>query len=71
MHRLHNDYSLPDLWITANGYADFGGNIDWERVVYLREHIKVVLKAMQDGVNIQGYLVKSLTDGFEYMNGYQ
>lgn len=70
MHRLDNDYLLPEIWIT-NGYADYDTNIDWGRVIYHCEHLKAVLKAMQDGIDIRGYLVKSLTDGFEKMNRYE
>ncbi|XP_012229658.1 myrosinase 1 isoform X2 [Linepithema humile] len=70
LHRLNNDYLLPEIWIT-NGYADSGSIMDWGRVVYHHKYLKAVLKAMQDGIDIQGYLVKSLTDGFEEMDGYK
>jgi len=70
LHHLNNDYLLPEIWIT-NGYADSGNILDWRKVVYHHEHLKAILKAMQDGIDIRGYLVKSLTDGFEEMNGYE
>ncbi|XP_032690677.1 myrosinase 1-like [Odontomachus brunneus] len=71
LHRLHDSYLLPEIWITGNGYANSGDNLDFDRASYHHDHLNAVLKAMQNGIDIKGYLVKSLTDGFEGMNGYE
>ncbi|CAL1676247.1 unnamed protein product [Lasius platythorax] len=60
---LNNDYILPNVYIIENGFADIGkiaNNeeiVDVNRIIYLRQHILQVMKAMQKGVNIRGYLI--------------
>ncbi|KAL6444138.1 hypothetical protein ACFW04_001817 [Cataglyphis niger] len=67
---LNNNYILPDVYIIENGCADIGkiaNNeeiMDINRIIYLRKHISQVMKAMQKGVNIRGYLISSLIDNF-------
>jgi len=65
---------LP-IYITENGVAFKdelidGGVNDVQRVKYLQDHIAEVLKAKQDGVNVKGYFVWTLTDNFEWAEGY-
>jgi beta-glucosidase len=40
------------------------------RVGYLRDHIKAVADAMQQGVDVRGYFVWSLFDNLEWSRGY-
>jgi beta-glucosidase len=73
--RLHQDYSLPQILITENGaaYKDelIQGRVhDDKRVSYLREHIRAVKVAMDQGVNVGGYFAWSLLDNFEWASGY-
>lgn len=66
---------LP-LFITENGAAfpdqvDADGKVkDGQRIAYLREHLAQVKRAKEEGVKVQGYLVWSLLDNFEWAYGY-
>ena len=44
---------------------------DPERVSYLRDHIALVGKAIEDGVDCRGYFHWSLMDNFEWAFGHQ
>ncbi len=74
--RLHKEYGVASLLITENGAA-FDDNIgddekvnDPQRIVYLREHIRSVGRVLAQGVPVQGYLVWSLFDNYEWSEGY-
>ena len=75
LNRINNDYDLPPIYITENGAAfpdvlSADGKIhDERRLDYLRQHITQVRLAMQDGVDVRGYFVWSLTDNFEWALG--
>jgi beta-glucosidase len=68
--------SLP-IYITENGCAvqdqsDANGFVeDRERINYLRLHLIELHKAIQDGINLQGYFIWSLMDNFEWASGYR
>jgi len=74
--RLHKDYHVPSLLVTENGAAfddtvgDDGEVSDPRRIEYLREHIRVVGRVLAQGVPVQGYLVWSLLDNYEWAEGY-
>lgn len=63
------------VYITENGVAfedeltDEGVN-DTHRTEYLQNHIGQVLRAKNEGVNVKGYFVWTLTDNFEWAEGY-
>jgi beta-glucosidase len=63
------------IYVTENGVAfedtlvDEGIN-DTERVEFLQTHIAEVLKAKNEGVNVKGYFIWTLTDNFEWAEGY-
>jgi beta-glucosidase len=65
------------LYITENGAAvedqpDANGYVtDWDRVDYLRAHLRALWEAMQAGVDVRGYYVWSLLDNFEWAHGYK
>jgi beta-glucosidase len=74
--RLNRDYRLPPVYITENGAA-FADEISDDRYVvdprrqsYLREHLRAVLGAIEEGVDVRGYFVWSLMDNFEWAHGY-
>ena len=75
LNRINTDYALPPIYITENGaaYPDQvtpDGKIhDEKRIEYLRQHFTQVRLAMQDGVDVRGYFVWSLTDNFEWGHG--
>ena len=73
--RLYREYGVP-LIVTENGaaYADpppVDGLIeDPRRIRYLTDHIAAVHRAMEAGAVVEGYLVWTLLDNFEWAEGY-
>ncbi len=73
--RLHRDYPVPQLYVTENGGA-FGDRFedgqvhDADRKRYIERHIAAVGEALAQGVPVQGYMVWSLLDNFEWASGY-
>jgi beta-galactosidase len=64
---LAGSYHLP-VYVTENGIADAD---DDQRPAYLREHLRVLRRAMADGVaDVRGYFHWSLVDNFEWASGY-
>jgi len=76
MIKKFNSYpNMPKLIVTENGaaFADTvtGGQVkDHDRTQYLKDHLAQVLQAKRDGFNVQGYFVWTLTDNFEWAEGY-
>jgi len=76
LHRLNIYQNIPPLVVTENGAAfedriQPDGKIeDKERINYLESHIAAVKKAILEGVKVDGYFVWSLTDNFEWAEGY-
>jgi beta-glucosidase len=70
-----NKYNIRKLYITENGAAfpdeveDDAVN-DVKRTVYLQEYLQQVLKAKNEGCKVSGYFVWTLTDNFEWAEGY-
>ena len=58
-----NGAAFPDLVI--DGKVD-----DPKRAEYLQTHLQQVLKAKQEGCKVEGYFVWTLTDNFEWAEGY-
>jgi beta-glucosidase len=75
MH-LRNEYGNPLLYVTENGVAfednvTKGGKIqDDDRIAFLRDHIASAYRAIRDGVRLGGYFVWTMTDNFEWAEGY-
>lgn len=78
LERIRDDYDNPPIYITENG-AGFGptdevmdGNAvnDPRRANYIRRHVEAALKARENGVDLRGYMVWSLFDNFEWLQGY-
>jgi beta-glucosidase len=74
---LKERYGNPPIYITENGAAFFdppvaeGGRIrDPLRVDYLRKHLVALHQAMQQGVDVRGYMVWSLLDNLEWSLGF-
>ena len=59
-------YHKPII-ITENGLAD---SHDRFRAKFIREHLKYLLKAISEGVDIRGYLHWSLLDNLEWDKGF-
>ena len=79
IYRALKQYSaypqIKKIYITENGAA-FTDNVqngrvhDRQRTEYLQEHIGQVLRAKQEGCKVNGYFVWTLTDNFEWAEGY-
>ncbi|MBS1525927.1 MAG: family 1 glycosylhydrolase, partial [Bacteroidetes bacterium] len=66
---------IKKIIITENGAAFpdavTEGNVeDTHRTEYLKAHIGQVLKAKKEGCKVNGYFVWTLTDNFEWAEGY-
>ncbi|ASJ00648.1 beta-galactosidase BgaS [Thermococcus gorgonarius] len=64
---LAKRYGLP-MMITENGIADAA---DRYRPHYLVSHLKAVHEAMKEGADVRGYLHWSLTDNYEWAQGFR
>lgn len=73
---LHESYpGLPPVYITENGsaYVDTvvaGAVDDPERIAYYDGHLRAVHQAIDEGVDVRGYIAWSLMDNFEWGYGY-
>jgi beta-glucosidase/6-phospho-beta-glucosidase/beta-galactosidase len=54
--------------ITENGISDAD---DDQRPAYIVSHLRQVYAAIQDGVDVRGYMHWSLLDNFEWAEGYE
>ena len=77
MIKLFSSYSsVKEIYITENG-ASFPDELegisvhDNERKNFFESYLKEVLRAKKEGMNIKGYFVWSLTDNFEWAEGYR
>lgn len=76
--RLHREWTqgLP-LWITESGIAlhDYVGPDgrchDPERIGYYDGYFRAAARAIDEGVPLEGYIVWSLMDNFEWAAGYR
>jgi len=67
---------IRNMLITENGTCmrdvlENGKVHDQERINYFKDHLGATLKARNEGVNVNGYLVWSPTDNFEWDKGFR
>jgi beta-glucosidase len=67
--RLHAQYAMP-LYVTESGCAYPSSPEDPERIAYLSAHVDAVRAALDAGADVRGYFVWTLTDNFEWAEGY-
>lgn len=75
LHRF-SKYNHQKIYVTENGAAfpdsvESGKINDVRRKEYLQSNIAEILKAKLEGVKVEGYFVWSLTDNFEWAEGYR
>ena len=74
--RIKENYADLPIYVTENGravndYIDPEGDVDdEERVSYLDAHFRAAHEAMEQGVDLRGYMVWSFLDNFEWAEGY-
>ena len=73
---LTDKYNSPEIYITENGLGliadkDKDDLDDNERIAYLREHIRMLSRAIAVGANVKGYYYWSHFDSLESLAGYQ
>jgi beta-glucosidase len=74
--RVRDDYGTLPLYVTENGMAahDYAGPDgavhDGDRVRFLDQHFRAAKVAIDQGVDLRGYMVWSLMDNFEWALGY-
>jgi beta-glucosidase len=66
---------IKKIIVTENGvcYEDHlvdGAVHDAKRIQFFRDYLSNVLKAKNEGVPVEGYFIWSLTDNFEWSEGY-
>ena len=69
-------YDIDNIIITENGtcFRDSVENnrvLDPKRIDFFERYLKQVLKAKNEGAPVNGYFVWSLTDNFEWSEGYE
>lgn len=68
---IKDRYNNPTVMITENGWSDDGQLDDVERVDYIKAHLASVSRAIKEhNCNVVAYTVWSLTDNFEWKEGY-
>jgi beta-glucosidase/6-phospho-beta-glucosidase/beta-galactosidase len=67
MNKRYNKTNTIPFFITENGIADA---TDILRPSYMIEHLYAINKAQEEGVNILGYIFWTLSDNWEWADGY-
>jgi beta-glucosidase len=69
-------WNLKEIYITENGTSSAdvltvdGQVYDSDRIMYLRNYMTQLQRAVSDGVPVKGYFLWSLLDNFEWADGY-
>jgi beta-glucosidase len=67
---------VKKIYITENGAAfpdvlSDGRVHDSERTQFIQDYLAAILRAKNEGVNVQGYVIWSFMDNFEWAEGYR
>ena len=65
--KMISSRTAKPIYITENGIADDG---DQKRAGFIEDHLRVANRAVRDGMNLKGYFYWSLTDNFEWVDGF-
>ncbi len=75
--RVQREYNPEVVYITENGICvadgvDLDGRVrDERRIRYIHDHLVQLHRAIAAGVPLQGYMVWSLMDNFEWAHGFR
>ena len=70
-------WKVREMYVIENGasssdhLAPDGAIYDTDRVMYLRNYLTQLHRAVADGVPIKGYILWSILDNFEWADGYE
>lgn len=75
LKRFNSYEGIKKIIITENGAAfpdtvTNGKVHDIKRTHFIQDHLEQILKAKEEGLNVDGYFVWTLTDNFEWAEGY-
>lgn len=76
LKNLKIEYNNPEMYITENGCAcpdtrvHDGGIYDFDRIKYIRSHLRYANAAVENKIDLKGYFYWSLMDNFEWRLGY-
>jgi beta-glucosidase len=76
LHQFNSYKNVRSIIVSENG-AYFKDELkngvvnDFQRIDYFQQYLKALLKAKKDGMKIDGYLVWTLTDNFEWSEGFK
>ncbi len=65
--RVVQSFTPKPIYITENGIAD---DSDTKRGPYIERHLRMMNRAIAEGINVRGYFYWSLLDNFEWTFGY-
>lgn len=74
---IKKDYGDIPVFITENGHAlyekpDMDGKLhDIDRIEFMKSYLDWLVKAENEGCNVQGYYAWSTTDCYSWINGYE
>ena len=69
-------WGVKEIYITENGYSSSdvlrsdGRVQDTDRVLYLRNYLDELHRAVSEGIPVKGYFLWSLLDNFEWSDGF-
>lgn len=66
LKEVHARYGKP-IVISENG---IGTQSEQKKIRYFREHVNQMRRALEDGVNVRGYMPWTLVDNYEWAEGY-
>ena len=70
-------WNVKEMYITENGASSAdvptaeGKVLDTDRVMYLRNYLTQLQRAIAEGVPVKGYFLWSLLDNYEWADGYE
>ena len=69
LREAEKKFNVP-LYITENGGPTGPGLSDEDRIIFIRDHLRYIKKAIEDGIDVRGYNFWSLFDNLEWLYGY-
>jgi beta-glucosidase len=72
----HQNWGIKNIYITENGcssddqVAADGHIYDTDRVMFLRNYLTHLQRAVSEGIPVKGYFLWSLMDNYEWADGY-